>query len=48
MEWKARTNNHALEKLTKNKVLRWSGYIALIMLIIVFTGEEKVFIYFQF
>jgi len=48
MEWKARTKNHALENLKGNAVIRWVGYLSLIMLIIVFTGEEKVFIYFQF
>ena len=48
MEWRARTKNHALENLKGNAVIRWIGYISLIILIIVFTGEEKVFIYFQF
>ena len=48
MEWRARTKNHALENLKGNTIIRWAGYISLIMLIIVFTGEEKVFIYFQF
>jgi D-alanyl-lipoteichoic acid acyltransferase DltB (MBOAT superfamily) len=48
MEWRARTVNHALENLQGNTLIRWAGYISLIMLIIVFTGEEKVFIYFQF
>jgi len=48
MEWRAKTKNHALENLKGNTVIRWIGYISLIMLIIVFTGEERIFIYFQF
>jgi len=48
MEWRSRTKNHALENLQEKRFIRWGGYISLIMLIIIFTGEEKVFIYFQF
>ena len=48
MEWRARTHNHALETVNSNRIIRWSGYISLILLIIVFSGEDKVFIYFQF
>jgi len=48
MEWYARTDNFPLEKLKLNTPIRWGIYIMLFILIIVFAGEDKVFIYFQF
>ncbi|MBI9066503.1 MAG: MBOAT family protein [Salinivirgaceae bacterium] len=48
MEWRAKEKNHALEDLSGNRFVRWTMYIALILFVVVFTGEDKVFIYFQF
>ena len=48
-EWKMRTKHHGLEfsdDLAKWK--RWSLYIILCLLILLFFGEEQTFIYFQF
>jgi len=49
IEWLGRHGQYALEGVDKiNKPLRWSFYIALILLMFLFTGEEQAFIYFQF
>lgn len=49
IEWLGRHGQYAMERIDNiNKPLRWSIYIALIMLMFLFTGEEQAFIYFQF
>ncbi len=50
IEWLGREGKFALEhfSLNWNRALRWSFYIVLAVLVIVFSGEEQEFIYFQF
>ena len=50
IEWNGREDQHAFEKflLKKNKVIRWSFYIIISILVIVFSTKEEQFIYFQF
>ena len=50
IEWSGREKNHAFEKILikRSKVLRWSFYVLISILVIVYSTKEKVFIYFQF
>lgn len=51
IEWIGRRNNYGIEKLllSKHKILRWSFYAFIIMLIVLFLQtQESPFIYFQF
>ncbi|WP_340202373.1 MBOAT family O-acyltransferase [Ascidiimonas sp. W6] len=51
VEWLQRTKQHGLEFKTNTKVpwfARWILYFGLISLIILFSGEQQQFIYFQF
>ncbi|WP_273566564.1 MBOAT family O-acyltransferase [Maribacter halichondriae] len=50
IEWRGRNNEYAIEKLLlyRNKRLRWTFYMLLAMMILVFQGEQQEFIYFQF
>ena len=50
IEWFGRKHEHALENIvtTKFRPLKWLFYYVLVMLIILFAGQEKQFIYFQF
>jgi alginate O-acetyltransferase complex protein AlgI len=49
LEWIGRKYEFPLQfNLIKNKALRWSFYILLILIIIIFSGKQEEFIYFQF
>lgn len=50
MEWLGREREFALAYVTgfKNRSVRWVLYIAVLVLIVVFSGAEQDFIYFQF
>ena len=50
IEWLGREQQYALAKfgLMWPRVIRWSFYYALIITMIVLTGKEQQFIYFQF
>lgn len=49
IDWTQRFKSYGLEIVAgKNIVIRWTMYIALILAIIVFVGEQEQFIYFQF
>ncbi|WP_111682646.1 MBOAT family O-acyltransferase [Winogradskyella tangerina] len=49
IEWLGRSYEYAIENLDfMKRPVRWSFYIALIVLMFAFTGEEQEFIYFQF
>jgi len=50
VEWFGREGKYALESfaLRKTRLLRWSFYFFLVVMVIIFSGEEQEFIYFQF
>jgi hypothetical protein len=50
IEWLGRTNQFAIETIfaKKPKVIRWSFYYVLIIIIFLFAGSNQQFIYFQF
>jgi alginate O-acetyltransferase complex protein AlgI len=50
IEWIGREQQFAIEKITLNKprLVRWSFYLIITMMIFLFQGEEQAFIYFQF
>ena len=50
IEWFGRENQYAIEQLGLkwNRPLRWAMYYTIILIIIIFTGKEQQFIYFQF
>ncbi len=49
LEWIGRKHEFPLQNiLFKNRVLRWAFYIFLILIIIIFSGKQQEFIYFQF
>ena len=49
IEWLGRSYEYAIENVDfMKRPVRWSFYIALIILMFAFTGEEQEFIYFQF
>lgn len=50
IEWIGRRDNFAIEKATliRNKLLRRTFYICLILIIFLFAGKDQEFIYFQF
>lgn len=50
IEWKGRESEFAISTfvLKWNKPLRWSFYILLISILLIFSGKEQEFIYFQF
>lgn len=49
IEWIGRSHVHALEGMPQyRQIVRWMFYIALILMIIIFSGSRQEFIYFQF
>lgn len=50
IEWFGREYNYALEGIgaIRNKLLRWGFYYLIIILILLYWGEQRLFIYFQF
>jgi D-alanyl-lipoteichoic acid acyltransferase DltB (MBOAT superfamily) len=50
IEWLGRENMYAIEKIGNNwfKVLRWSFYFGIMLIIFYFSGSQQQFIYFQF
>ncbi len=50
IEWFGREQQYAIEKIAseKPKILRWSFYYFLVIIIFVFAGSKQHFIYFQF
>ncbi len=48
IEWFNRDKQHALQRLPKQKILRWGYYILLIIIMIVSLKPAQTFIYFQF
>ena len=50
IEWLGREGKHALSHIfvIRKRILRWSFYIFLCILIILYKGKEQEFIYFQF
>ncbi len=49
LEWLGRKHEFPLQNIfIKNRVFRWSFYILLILIIIIFSGRQQEFIYFQF
>jgi hypothetical protein len=50
IEWLGREGNYALSNITKkwNSPSRWAFYMTLAVLILLFSGAEEEFIYFQF
>jgi len=51
IEWFGREHNYALEGIgakVKSQTLRWLFYYLIIILILVYWGEQRLFIYFQF
>lgn len=47
-EWIYRAKDFPLEKLEFHRILRWTLYWVLIVLVITYSGQPKEFIYFQF
>jgi alginate O-acetyltransferase complex protein AlgI len=49
-EWIGRENDFALQKIgfKWNRMFRWILYVLIILIILIFTGKEQEFIYFQF
>lgn len=48
VEWINRLYQYGLERLPKNRLLRWLVYVILANMIIVYRGAQEAFIYFQF
>ncbi len=50
IEWLGRENDFGLQKigLNWNRILRWVFYLVLVLIILLLTGKEQEFIYFQF
>jgi D-alanyl-lipoteichoic acid acyltransferase DltB (MBOAT superfamily) len=50
IEWLGRSHKYAIEKtfLDRHRVIRWSFYYSLAMVIFLFAGKDQQFIYFQF
>lgn len=49
IEWLGRRNQYALENVPiKYRAIRWILYYALVMCILLFSGQQETFIYFQF
>jgi len=50
IEWLGREHHYGLEKigLKKPKIVRWSFYYLLTLLIFIYSGKQETFIYFQF
>lgn len=48
IEWLGRTSSFAIEKLPKNKIIRYGFYYAVMLLIFFLGGASQEFIYFQF
>jgi alginate O-acetyltransferase complex protein AlgI len=50
IEWVGRKDSFAIESLKNifNPIIRWSIYIILVIIIVLYKGEESEFIYFQF
>lgn len=49
VEWLGRRNQHALEQLPfKRRIIRWMFYFIIVLIIMLFAGQQGAFIYFQF
>jgi hypothetical protein len=50
LEWLGRENKYGIESFgfKRPRIVRWSFYYVLIILILSFSGKEQEFIYFQF
>lgn len=48
IEWLGRSGRYAIEKIPVPKLMRWSFYYVLILIIYYFSGKDQQFIYFQF
>jgi hypothetical protein len=51
IEWLGREDNYALEGIgqkVNSRALRWLFYYFILALIIIYWGEQRLFIYFQF
>ncbi len=50
MEWIGREKKHPFEKfgLIRSRPVRWSMYMVLILIILIYGGKGNQFIYFQF
>jgi len=49
IEWFGRSSKYSIERINEfPKIVRWSFYLGLIVLMFIYTGEEQEFIYFQF
>ena len=50
IEWKGRTDKYAIEKILKNWhwILRFGFYYSILLLILMYFGKPKTFVYFQF
>ena len=50
IEWIGKKGQYALSNITylKNRSLRWSIYLSIVVLIVIFKGKQQEFIYFQF
>jgi hypothetical protein len=49
-EWKSRKKNHALAFIAgwNSRPLRWSAYLMILVLVLVFSGSPRIFFYFQY
>lgn len=49
VEWVGRRNQHALERISfRNRALRWMCYYLIVIIVMLFAGQQGAFIYFQF
>ena len=50
IEWIGREGQYALSNIDylNNRILRWSIYLSIVVLIVIFKGKQQEFIYFQF
>lgn len=48
VEWLGRSGQYAIEKIPVPRLVRWSFYYVLILVIYYFSGKDQQFIYFQF
>ncbi len=48
VEWIGRRNQFAIQNLPKNRMMRWTIYYLLVLVIFFLAGQQETFIYFQF
>lgn len=48
VEWIGRRNQFAIQNLPKNRMVRWTIYYLLVLVIFFLAGQQETFIYFQF